>query len=168
MMGHCTSNNDNLHLDGRFKNLFKSIDEETKLYFDEYLGLNKSDVRMECSWYNIHTYKSSHSAHEHPNSFYTGVMYLDIQGESNRAGDIYFIDPRPSKNMFFPDFKKKSSLSERDWWYTPETGLMILFPSWLTHGTKMCFLDENKYRVCLAFTYSIIKASHNTMKLGYY
>ena len=168
LIGHCTSEKDDLHLNKKFSELFRSVNDEVNLYFDEYLGLDKSDIRMECSWYNVHTYKSNHSAHEHPNSFYTGVLYLEIEGESNKAGDIYFMDPRPAKNMDFPDYKKESSLSHRDWWYTPEIGTMLLFPSWLTHGVKTCFLEEGKYRVCIAFTYSVIKASNNTMKLGYY
>lgn len=157
---------DELHLLDEFQSLVKLIDNEITLFFDEALGLDRKSVHMTAMWANIQVDKCRHHVHQHPNSFYSGVLYLRVPTGNIEAGDIFFVDPRPSKNMWTTDYTKDHGLSHRSRRYTPETGLLLLFPSWLEHGTEMFNCNSAEYRVSLSFNYTLIQSNLHTMKLN--
>jgi len=155
---------DDLHIDDKFTELVTLIDSEAQQFFKDYLGLES--LTMSCMWSNIQINGFKHHLHQHPNSFYSGVIYLDVpEGDEVNPGNIFFTDPRPAKNMFYADYAKQNPLSDRGWWVTPKIGGMILFPSWLEHGTELCILEENTQRVSLSFNYRLNQCSEPTMKI---
>jgi uncharacterized protein (TIGR02466 family) len=162
----CTSS-DNLHTLPEFQNLLKIIDREAQLFFNDYLGLDSNKVKMTCMWSNIQKDTCRHNTHQHPNSFYSGVVYLNIPtGDNVDPGNIFFIDPRYSKNMMYAEYTKQNPLSDREWWFNPVTGMMLLFPSWLEHGTKLCRIPPDQYRISLSFNYIITSCSTPTMRFN--
>lgn len=162
----CTTN-DNLHLRLEYQKLQRLIDNQARQFFDDYLGLDSSKVTMTCMWSNIQQNSFRHNTHQHPNSFYSGVVYLNIPtGDNIDPGNIFFIDPRYSKNMIVADYSKQNPLSDREWWYEPVTGMMLLFPSWLEHGTRICRIPKDQYRISLSFNYVLTSCSAQTMKFN--
>jgi len=158
---------DDLHLVPEFKELVTLIDNEVREFFTEELGLNPNDLLLQCMWSNIQLDGCRHHAHVHPNSFYSGVVYLDIPvTDVKDPGAIFFVDPRPAKQMQHANYNKSHGLSTRSRGIKPETGMMILFPSWLEHGTEICKIGAGKYRISLSFNYALTKASGYTMKLN--
>jgi uncharacterized protein (TIGR02466 family) len=155
---------DNLNSLTQYDELVKIIDAEATRMFDEVLGLDRKDLTMTCMWSNVQRDRAKHHIHSHPNSFYSGVIYLDIPKDCD-PGNIFFIDPRQAKNMWHADYKKPNGLSYRDWFITPVTGMMLLFPSWLEHGTDICKVGPGKHRISLSFNYMLSKASGPTMKI---
>ena len=163
--GGC-STRDNLNKSDDFIELYTLIDTEMSKYFNDYLGINSDDVHMTCMWATIQQSGAKHSTHIHPNSFYSGVIYLNIPEEEGVvAGNISFIDPRQAKNMWVADWKKEHGLTHRAWSIEPKTGLLILFPSWLEHGTDVYITNTNEHRISLSFNYMLDKCSLNTLKL---
>jgi uncharacterized protein (TIGR02466 family) len=160
----CTTD-DNLHTLDEFNELKKFIDVEISGLFSEVIGVDPNDVEISGMWANVQQQFGVHYAHQHPNSYYSGVIYLDIPKNTENPGDIFFVDPRQSKNMSHPDFIKQSPLSNRMWKFTPQTGMMLLFPSWLEHGTQVCRLNEGQYRISLSFNYALKKCSSKTMRI---
>jgi uncharacterized protein (TIGR02466 family) len=157
---------DNLHLKTEFQELVTLIETEAHEFFREELGINPDDLRMECMWANVQIDGCRHHAHVHPNSFYSGVVYLDIPATDVKdPGAIFFVDPRPAKLMQHANYTKNNGLSARSRGIKPETGMMILFPSWLEHGTEMCRIGHGKYRISLSFNYALLRSSGYTMKL---
>lgn len=154
---------DDLNQRPEFFELTKEIQQEMNVYAEVYLGLAPNSIQLTCMWANVHTSGYRHQTHQHPNSYLSGVVYLNVPDTSNR-GNIYFMDPRQAKNMQHGDFVGESGLSSRYWEYVPTTSLMILFPSWLEHGTQLFKSDE--YRVSLSFNFSLIKATHHSFKLN--
>jgi uncharacterized protein (TIGR02466 family) len=158
---------DNLNTLPEFQELVNLIDNEVKMYFDMELGLTTDDIHLSCMWANVQIDGCRHHAHVHPNSFFSGVLYLDIPNtDSIDPGNIFFIDPRPAKQMQSPDYRKHNALTDRSYGFRPETGLMLLFPSWLEHGTDVCKIGKDAYRVSLSFNYVLTKSSGKTMKLN--
>jgi len=157
---------DDLHLKPEFQGLVTLIKNEADEFFKEELGIDPDDLRMECMWANVQIDGCRHHAHVHPNSFYSGVVYLDIPDTNVKdPGSIFFVDPRPAKLMQHANYSKAHGLSYRSKGIKPETGMMLLFPSWLEHGTEVCKIGIGKYRVSLSFNYALLKSSGYKMKL---
>jgi uncharacterized protein (TIGR02466 family) len=162
-----TATDDHLHTLDEFKELVTLIDTEIGFFFEDYLGLDKNDTHMTCMWSNIQSRRSRHGMHSHPNSFYSGVVYLAIPpGKENIAGNLIFLDPRPASLTSVADYKKINSLSNSTISIKPETGMLILFPSWLQHSTDICMLDEGEYRISLSFNYILDKCNVSSMRLN--
>lgn len=157
---------DDLHIRKEFTNLVNFIENNVKRFSQEILGIEKDDIDMTAMWSNIHNAQSKHHYHQHPNAFLSGVYYPYIP-ECKDPGNLVFVDPRQAKNMVYADFKKSSCISNRNIWVTPETGLLILFPSWLEHGTEP-FINEfdKQKRVSISFNYQLLSCSYKTMRIN--
>ncbi len=93
-------------------------------------------------------------------------MYYPYIPECEDPGNIVFLDPRQAKNMVHADFVKSSCISNRNIWVTPQTGLLLLFPSWLEHGTDLFIISKDEKRVAISFNYQITKCSEKTMRIN--
>ena len=158
----CT--NDSIHTNPIFVELVNLIDNVATDFFEDVLGIDKSDVKLSAMWSNVNRRDTQHQIHQHPNSYFSGVLYLNAPKDS---GNIIFVDPRPTKNMAHADFKKESAVSSRSWEYIPATGLLLLFPSWMEHGTARCRLPIGENRISLSFNYTLLKCSKHTMSFDY-
>ena len=82
-------------------------------------------------WGNINSQYSFHADHLHPYSHISGVFYVDIPAGSPA---IAFKDPRPARWMMPPaadGTRPENTFHAR---VSPETGKLLLFPSWMEHG----------------------------------
>lgn len=156
--------NDHLHTESCFQNLVLSIDLEVKHFAEDTLGIEPSDIELSGMWSNVQNNGSSHPMHQHPNSFISGVFYLQVP-EDFEKGKIVFDDPRISKNMQYADFKKNSCISNRCIWIEPKEDILLLFPSWLVHGTQPFLTKGNNKRISISFNYKLINCNYETMKI---
>jgi uncharacterized protein (TIGR02466 family) len=107
-------------------------------------------------WANVNEYGDYNRTHIHPNNHWSGVYYLDI-GQPVPSlvpnGAIEFIDPRPACGVIdFPEI-----LLPDTWTIHPETGLMLLFPSWLRHSVLPYFGEG--LRITIAFNLRVVELS---------
>ena len=154
---------DNLHVLPQFAELTKIINNEATNFFEEIIGIDIKDLGMTSMWSNIRRGNSRHHMHMHPNSFFSGVAYLQLPREN--PGEIIFADPRPGV-MFNADWKKDGPLSYRSWWYTPKVGKLLFFPSWLEHGTEAGKFKDDELRISLSFNYTLLQCTKHTMPLN--
>ena len=101
-------------------------------YFSKILAAPKTVIPyITQSWLNYTEPKESHHKHSHPNSYVSGVLYIN----ANKAHDkITFAHNRYEQikisntgwNLFNSD----------SWFFTVESGDVIMFPSRLTHLVK--------------------------------
>ena len=154
-LNYCTA--DDLHEREVFAGIKTVIDFHTKQYTEQVLKINHEDLTLTGLWSNIQKNHQSHPIHQHPNSFVSGVVYIDIP-EDGKGGELVFVDPRQAKNMFYPNFVGDSHISDRWMTYTPVTGKMLLFPSWLEHGTQPFFAKETEYIISMSFNYQLIRS----------
>jgi uncharacterized protein (TIGR02466 family) len=81
----------------------------------------------------------------HPGSSISGVLYLKVDKNSSK---IYFYNPNPYNVILR---KKQHNINNYEYmFFQPEIGDLILFPSWLKHGSDV---DENmsEERIALSF-----------------
>lgn len=105
------------------------------------------DIKMVSAWANINYQGHWNAPHEHLPCTWSGVFYIDageplanVAEAEQLEGKILFFDPLPLGK----EWKRPVNIA-----YTPATGTMLLFPSFLTHMVAPYFGD--KPRISLAF-----------------
>jgi len=113
------------------------------------------------AWANVNEYGDYNRTHIHSNSHWSGVYYVDI-GQPIQSlipnGAIEFLDPRPAIGVF--DFPKITVTAT--WTIQPESGLMLLFPSWLRHSVLPYFGES--IRITIAFNLHVTDLSLDEQK----
>ena len=150
--GNTTSINNNLFESAELAEVARFCEESLQQYFKEVYA-PKHDVTpyITQSWANYTKKGQWHHKHEHPNSFISGVFYVQAQKDIDK---IYFYKngyqqiklPTDNYNLYNSD----------SWWLGVETGQLILFPSHLTHMVQAVQTDETR-----------ISISFNTFLKGY-
>lgn len=105
---------------------------------------------IENSWINIQTPGTSLSMHTHPFSSFSGALYLKVDDNSSK---IHFINPNPF--LSFTTIRDLTPYTFQTYWFKPEIGDLILFPSWLNHGSNTDMNGSEK-RIVLSFNTSIL------------
>jgi uncharacterized protein (TIGR02466 family) len=105
--------------------------EYFNVYKDEFLHLETTSFRITTSWGTKVTKDSFSQFHNHRNSIYSSVFYLDADVNS---ATIEF----DSENIFPQEImlNKPSEwnvYNSRSWFIKPEKNMLIIFPSYLRH-----------------------------------
>jgi uncharacterized protein (TIGR02466 family) len=113
-------------------------------YFEEII-VPKYEVRpiITQSWANFNFNGSYHHRHNHPNSYLSGVYYVD----TNESDNIVFHRPAPSSITIKP--KKYNLYNSQAVWVPAMKNHLIIFPSWLDHEVET--ISDNHSRISLSF-----------------
>jgi len=159
----CRTTDDNLHLLPVFYELVEDLKSKTKVVFDD-IKLKRSGENITCMWANVSSKLNRHNMHMHPNSFFSGVLYLNAP---ENCGNIGFKDPRMASELLAFDFEEDSIFRHRTIEIEPVTGRLIFFPSWLYHGTRQGEFNPPDERVSLSFNIMpIANIKDHTRKLN--
>lgn len=113
-------------------------------------GLGSYNYTISNMWINVNHKGSSNTLHCHPESLMSGVFYIDVPDDSGRIG---FLDPNSFVNAQLHrtvDTKIKRSFNFTQVHSTvPHEGLMLLFPSYLSHYVDTNNSDHD--RISIAF-----------------
>ncbi len=120
-----------LHKDPRFKeitNFFEDCVEQYRAHYE--YECEKLDISI--MWANLSPgFKAGkHEIHHHPMSYVSGIFYL------TDGSPTMFCDPVDKRRegmikLYSVDPQK----TPEQWGMIPEAGKLLLFPSWLKHGT---------------------------------
>lgn len=120
---------------------------ETKIseYFKTvYDPKHKVGLKITQSWVNYTEPGQHHHKHAHPNSFVSGVFYVQADREKDR---IYFHQDGYSQIKFPP--KSWNVWNSESWWFEVGTCDLILFPSSLVHMVQT--VEHDHTRISLSF-----------------
>ena len=81
------------------------------------------------SWLNYTVPGQTHHKHFHPNSYLSGVFYINADRESDR---IYF--HKDGYNRIYLDTENYNTFNSNSWWFPVGTGDLVLFQSSLQHS----------------------------------
>jgi len=140
-----TSSVDNYILQNKeLSNLNSFIELSLNKYFKEIYAPSKNvKPYITQSWVNYCKKGQFHHVHAHPNSFVSGIFY--IQADINKDKIYFFRDGYRQLSIPTNDFNLYNSTS---WWLEVKTGDLILFPSSLTHKVETV---ETDLRMSLSF-----------------
>lgn len=120
--------------------IMQSIEE----YIQTIYGNEKLDVYITQSWVNYTNPGEFHHKHTHPNSFISGVFYINAIGGEDM---IKFSKPRSSMfDIFTP---VRNNYNSNDVCIMVETGDLLLFPSLFEHEVPTTTSKET--RISIAF-----------------
>jgi len=143
--GNTTSNNNYILNEKPFNTLKKELDKIIKDYFDKVISpSNNIKPYITQTWLNYTEKDQYHHQHSHDNSIVSGVLYLNADKENDK---IKFI--KEEYKIISPEIKNYNVWNSESWFFSVETGQVVLFPSSLTH------MVENKKgtntRISLSF-----------------
>jgi len=102
-------------------------------------------LRITQSWLNYTAENEFHHSHAHPNSFISGVFYIQTTNGSDRIyfqNDVYNqIEIKPVEYNIY---------NSKSWWIDAIEGQLILFPSNLVHRVNN-LPSGSKTRISLSF-----------------
>jgi uncharacterized protein (TIGR02466 family) len=151
-MGNTTSIDNYICRSSKLKKLKQFFDESILHYFTTvYRPKYEVIPRITQSWVNYTKPGEYHHKHAHPNSFISGVFYIQSDAEKDK---IYFYkDGYQQIKVPAADWNEWNSES---WWFEAITGKLILFPSSLTHMVETVQTEQTR-----------ISLSFNTFLSGY-
>lgn len=135
---------------------YKDVASFAMRSLDEYLKQIVSPkhnvtVRITQSWFNYSKPGQFHHRHAHPNSYLSGVFYVQAEKDSDKI--FFYKDGYQQIKLPTDNFNVFNSDS---WWLPVETGDLVIFPSSLAHMVEPVTSDQT--RISLAF---------NTFPVGY-
>ena len=143
--GNLTSIKRNLLEEDQLKDLSKWIYECIKRYFESiHIPSQDTKLRITQSWTNVTSKGQYHHKHYHPNSFVSGVLYINGSEEEDKI--IFF---RDKKRVLKTPSNSFNEFNSDTWWMPSGTGTLYLFPSDLEHCVET--IDSDRKRVSLAF-----------------
>ena len=107
-------------------------------------------INITSAWSIINKKNASNERHIHSNSYISAVYYVSAP---KNCGDILFHDPRQAKIIRKPNTIKANQLNAEVVNITPQSGLLVLFPSYLYHSVAKNNSDEE--RIIISFNIDI-------------
>lgn len=114
---------------------------------DEYTyNCGIDNVRVVNSWHSIQRPGSRLVQHFHANSIVSGVLYVNTDSQSSK---IFF--DNPNKMVAYTNQTTRPTEFNFEYFYVqPEKGDVLLFPSWLMHGSASEY-NQSQCRQILSF-----------------
>lgn len=125
--------------------LKKDLESHINNFFYNHLKYNKkAKPYITQSWLNVTKKNEAHHQHEHPNSFLSGVFYIETVKDIDK---IKFFDLR--HQTISPNVDEFNAYNSKSWWFSTGINDVIIFPSSTSHAV-MTKNDDN-VRVSIAF-----------------
>jgi uncharacterized protein (TIGR02466 family) len=164
------TNNSSLLDKPEYQSLKAIIDYYMEYYAYDIVKMDPNlKLRMIASWCVMHKKGDWAHRHSHPNSVFSGVLYL--KADPN-AGEIEFMKAIGTLNLFSPAMLPKvidyNVYNSSSWMVAPTDGMLIIFPSCLEHAVNPSRSDEDRFVV--AFNYYLtgqIGAENGLSKLHF-
>ena len=135
--GYFSINQDILNLQS-FLNLKKSIEKKIDAFLFDFLKFKKFEHCFSNSWINLHKPNNFSQKHLHQNSFYSGILYLQVPEKD--SGTITFHHPQEiptfCSSTLSPQIIEHNSFNSKEWFFLPKENMLLLFPSHLSHSVS--------------------------------
>jgi uncharacterized protein (TIGR02466 family) len=143
--GNVTSKDNYVFKQDVMKTLHEDVLNSVKLYMSNVLNTTDDVVPyITQSWLNYTKPGQFHHKHEHPNSFLSGVLYINADPKKDK---IHFYNNR--YRQIKPQLKDWNWWNSDSWWFEVKTGGLVIFPSNLTHMVEQTQSEDT--RISLAF-----------------
>jgi uncharacterized protein (TIGR02466 family) len=107
-------------------------------------------LKLETVWINVNKGKDYNREHVHPGSTFSGCLYLKV---SDKSGVIEF--KRPDNMTLYPGTHNKTGMFYPTVTYKPVSGMLLIFPAWLSHLVFPS--DDDEERISVAFNVTSVE-----------
>lgn len=144
-IGNISSNETYILNKKEFKNLKKELEIIVNDFTKQVLKYNKVNFYITQSWLNFTKREEYHHLHNHPNSIFSGVLYIKAKKDID---SISFCKDE-NKNFLEFNINEYNYFNATSWRLPVENGKLIIFRSTLFHHVEHKQDDEE--RISLAF-----------------
>ena len=143
--GNTTSLNNYILNEPELLDLKDFTQSQVQAYMDK-VYKPKYDVKpyITQSWLNWTKTGEYHHIHEHPNSFISGVLYINADEKEDK---IKF--HTKGYQQISVETDQYDVFNSKSWWFSVKTASIVVFPSSLTHNVEAVTTGET--RISLAF-----------------
>lgn len=134
-----------LHELDEFAELIEYVSDSTATVL-EFLKSGYCKFEVTACWATVNAPGRGHPKHAHPNSFLSGVYYVQTQ---SGADTINFHDPRAQTAIIRPPVTELVAANADQAVITVTDGTLLLFPSWLEHAVDVN--ASERIRISLSF-----------------
>lgn len=143
--GNIASMNSYVLNNKKVKRIKSEIEKHIMIYHSEVLRNSKTLIPyITQSWLNSTKINQFHHTHNHSNSYYSGVFYLEADG---KVDQITFQKSYLREIQVIPE--EYNYYNSDTWWFPTEKNNIIIFPSNTVHSVNQK-KDDNE-RISLAF-----------------
>lgn len=144
-MGNVTSIDNYILNNDELKDLKDFIQDQIEYYINTvYKPRYTIKPYITQSWLNWTKTGEYHHTHEHPNSFVSGVLYINANEKEDK---IKF--HKSGYQQINIESNHYDNLNSKSWWFNVKTGRIVIFPSSLTHNVDQ--VTSGDVRISLAF-----------------
>lgn len=123
----------------------KFIQNTLRFYlFKVYQPVDNLDISITQSWVNFSGPDNFHHRHYHANSFLSGVLYINVNPESDRI-----IFHNPVKHVWDLNPQENNAFNSSQWFFENFNRQLLIFPSSLEHSTQV--VTGQQTRISLSF-----------------
>lgn len=134
-LGEATSNHeDDANFLVEIERLCPGINFKLETIIDNYAsltGLRKQKIFN--SWFNTQQKGSVLKTHLHANCILSGALYIFVDDESSK---LYFNNPNNFIKYFEYNYDSLTDYNFEYFYVSPKIGDLLIFPSWLEHGSN--------------------------------
>lgn len=111
----------------------------------------RGQLKFQNMWANRNGQGDYNASHVHPNAFLSGSYYLSVPPE---GGNIEFNDPVRERVMMPVPIRPGSNKAAKRIEFKCRNGMLVIFPSWLTHAVQPNRSTEMRYSLAFNITSS--------------
>jgi uncharacterized protein (TIGR02466 family) len=148
--GEAWQSQHDLHEDELFAALFKRVNHMTNAAL-EFLRIGYREFEVTACWATINAPGRAHRIHRHPNSFLSGVYYVQTDAG---ADTINFHDPRIQPGIIRPPVTELVAANADQTVVAVADGTLLLFPSWLEHSVDVNAGERDRISVSFNIMFS--------------
>ena len=145
-----TYQSENMYVLDNLPFLKQKILNTLKIYKNGVYKFNNTNITMTTSWGVKVEPESESIYHNHSNSLFSGVYYVDTD---NKTSDISF-NSFPIHKVISPstlDPTESTIDNSHIWSFKPENNMIIFFPSYLYHKIEKNFSKKTRYSIAFNF-----------------
>jgi uncharacterized protein (TIGR02466 family) len=144
-VGNITSNNSYILEEPEMSDIKVLLTKAINMYVQKiYKPKYPVEAYITQSWLNYTAKGEYHHVHDHPNSFISGVLYIQTDATKDK---ITFHKKGYRQIQLSTD--EYDIYNSDSWWFNVSTGGIVMFPSSTTHNVENVISDET--RISLAF-----------------
>jgi uncharacterized protein (TIGR02466 family) len=136
---------DGLHRRDAFRDLADIfLEQALALAERKSVDLDTQSIFIDRCWLNILRKGESVDVHNHPNSFYTGLYFVQAPAGGAR---LFLYNPAAELGTAM-SFTRVTQINQRAYVYEPCPGDLIVYESHITHSFQVHGLDHEHINVC--------------------
>ena len=111
------------------------------------VDLDAQGITIAKCWLNVFRRGDSMDVHNHPNSFYTGIYFLQAPSDGTR---LFLRNPGEDERGLSLPVKKETILNQEGYTHQPVAGELLIFESYISYSFQVHQSDQE--HINLSFT----------------